>query len=105
MPFRNWAASTASVLPLSRSARSSPTQTMGVRPNSSAAWVRLRTVSSVSLILAAFAVADDGVAGAHGEDHGAGDLAGEGAFPGPPDILRADPDVATFDGIEGRGGI
>src|ERR1035437_4432431 len=56
-------------------------------------------------ILAAFAVADDGVAGAHGEDHGAGDLAGEGAFLGPPDILRADADIRTFDGIDGRGEI
>src|ERR1017187_5697893 len=49
MPFWNWLASTASVLPLSRSANSSPTHTIGVRPNSSAAWVRLRTVASVSL--------------------------------------------------------
>src|SRR5450432_1417608 len=48
IPFWNWLASKASVPPLSRSSRRSPTHTMGETPNSSAACVRLSTVSSVS---------------------------------------------------------
>src|ERR1019366_5903186 len=53
-------------------------------------------------ILAAFAVANNRVAGAHRFDHGAGDFAREGAFLGPPDILRADTNVRPFDGSDGR---
>ena len=54
-------------------------------------------------VLAALAVADDGVRGARGRDHGTGNLAGEGAFLGPGDILRADADGAALSGVDGRG--
>ena len=48
MPPSNWVFKTSLVRPDSRSASNSPTQTMGVKPTSSAASVRFKTVSSVS---------------------------------------------------------
>src|SRR5450759_413311 len=48
MPLWNCSTSTASVLPASRSASISPTQTMGFRPAASDATVFCRTVSPVS---------------------------------------------------------
>ena len=76
---------------------------MGVSPDSSAACVRLRTVSSVSAKYWRRSLWPRWIGGAHGDDHGAGNFTGESAFFGPADILRTDADARVSGGIHGRG--
>ena len=68
------------VMPSSRCSRLSPTQMMGFRPASRAAWTFLLTVIvGLAEVLAALAVADDDVLHAQILQHVGGDLAGVGA--------------------------
>ena len=64
-------------------------------------------VIGLAEVLAAFGVSDDDVGDADGEQHGGVDLAGEGAFLFPVEILRADGDVRALGrgdgGVECRG--
>src|SRR5205814_7969223 len=52
-------------------------------------------------ILTPLAVADDGVGHTGGSEHGAGNLAREGAFLHPGNVLRADANTAAFDSFHG----
>jgi hypothetical protein len=56
-------------------------------------------------ILTAFTMADDDPFTSDTDEHGAGDLAGIGAFLGPKDVLRADLDVGSRRGGYGRGDV
>ena len=98
----NCRAKTLSVRCCSRSLRLSPTQTMGVKPAPSAEKTRLLTVSvAFTKILTAFAVPHYDVGAAGSGDHGSGYFTGERALLFPIEVLGADFDVASLDGVDG----
>ena len=94
---RHWRRSTSSVRLASRSSSTSPTQTIGVRPASRAAFsFEVHGVVGFTEILAALRVADDHVGAADSHQHAAGDFAGVCALLFPVEVLRADGDVGAL---------
>ena len=92
--------------PPSRSSRRSPTQTIGVSPHSSAACVRLSTVSSVSPKKSRRSLwPTTPMRGTDGGKRRPGNLAGESALLGPGHVLRANANGGAVSGCDGRGKI
>jgi hypothetical protein len=95
-----WRRSTASVSPLSRWSRCSPTQTIGTSLAQRGHELLVHQLICFTEILAAFRVANQHMSSACGYQHRRGDLASEGAFVRKIHVLRTDMERGPFCGIQ-----